>query len=61
MSRFLTNEANILDKQTIKMLQLGSQTFERKEDRAFIIAGLYAITAESVASVSIFRLCRLSI
>lgn len=52
MSRFLVNEFRALSLRTITMLRLSSEAFERKKDRSFLIAGLYAVTPDSVAPVS---------
>lgn len=52
MDRLSVNKLGLLDVKTIKMLMVVSEAFERKEDRSFLIAGLYAITPDSVAPVS---------
>lgn len=52
MSQLLVNKLNILDEDTRKSIESGSAIFERKEDRSIMIAGVFAITLDSVAPVS---------
>lgn len=52
MSQLLVNKLNILDGKTREFIESGSAIFERKEDRSVMIAGLFAITLDSVAPVS---------
>lgn len=52
MGRISVNKLGLLDVKTLKMLMVVSEAFEKKEDRSFLIAGLYAITPDSVAPVS---------
>lgn len=52
MSRFLVNEQNLLEITTIKMIRIGSEAFERLNDRSISVLGLYVITLDSVLPVS---------
>lgn len=53
MSKLQVNKSGRLTRKTVGMLLSGCEAFENKEDRAFLIADLYAITVDSVAPVSI--------
>lgn len=52
MSRLLVNQLSFYDLETVHRIRVGSEQFENKKDRAILLAGLYAITLESVGPVS---------
>lgn len=52
MGRLVVYQFGLLDFKSVGMLTIGSESFERKEDRSFLIGGLYSITFDSVVPVS---------
>lgn len=52
MIRLSVNKLGLLDFETIRMLLTIGEAFEKKEDRSYLVAGVYAITLDSVAPVS---------
>lgn len=52
MNRLLTDELSLLKPSTSLLLRRASQQLMKKEDRSMVIAGLYAITFDSVTPVS---------
>lgn len=52
MTRLLINKGRFLTLRTVEQVRLGSEQFQIKEHRSILIAGLYAITLDSIGPVS---------
>lgn len=52
MTRLLVNKRRLLTFRTVEQIRLGSEQFQNKEHRSILIAGLYAITLDSIGPVS---------
>lgn len=57
IGHLLVNKRGLLNTRTSKILIAVGEPFESKEDRSFLVAGIYAITLDSVAPVSKLRYC----
>lgn len=55
MTKVLSNKRRMINCNTLIRIKTASEQLERKEDRSFLIVGVYAITLDSVAPVSIIK------